>query len=101
MRMFALLGLHELGVGKNSIDEAIQTEMDIFADLIEKLSEQGDIEELKEKTQKITANIIHNIIFGERFVHIILYDILICCSISPSPSTSPSPSPSTSPSPSP
>lgn len=70
MRRFALLSLRDLGVGKKSLDEMIQTETTILCDYLESLADTRDgiMSDLKIKMQYATANIIHHILFGYRYV---------------------------------
>jgi len=69
MRVFALSGLHDLGVGKVSLDDVIQTEAELFVDHMERLSKEGGhLSRIQFKTKQITANIIHNLVFGFRLV---------------------------------
>ena len=68
MRKFALASFRDFGVGKVSIDEMMQAEGDSFCDYLEEVarSSSGIVSDLKRKTQLISANVIHSIIFGSR-----------------------------------
>jgi len=63
------MSLRDLGVGKSSIDEMIQTEANIFAEYLDGCATRGEhVSDMRFKSQQITANVIHHIIFGERWV---------------------------------
>ena len=68
MRKLALLTLKDLGVGKKSLDEMIQTEAEMLCRYLEDLADtkNGVMSDLKIKMQYATANVIHHIIFGYR-----------------------------------
>lgn len=73
MRMFALTSLPDLGVGKITLDEVIQTEAEMFVEHLEQISERDSVlSEIKFKTEQITSNMIHNIVFGYRSVTLFL-----------------------------
>ncbi|XP_067944231.1 cytochrome P450 2C16-like [Watersipora subatra] len=69
MRRFVLLTFRDLGVGKKSLDEMVQTEASILCQHLESVTSTkgGVISDLKKKMQYATANIIHHVVFGHRY----------------------------------
>ena len=68
MRKFALMTLRDLGVGKKSIDEMVQTESTILCQELEEMCKNGSaiVPNFRLQSQRMAANILHHIIFGFR-----------------------------------
>lgn len=79
MRRFALLALRDFGVGKTGLDEIVQTEATDLTRYFEQeaMKNGGIVSNIKPKCQSATANVIHSILFGFRYLfrcYILLYD---------------------------
>lgn len=77
MRRFALLALRDFGVGKKGLDEIVQTEASVLTGQLEIYANENDgvISDIPAKMQAATANVIHNVIFGYRYVYIIIVHV--------------------------
>lgn len=68
MRKLALATFRNLGVGKRTLDETIQTECTFFLNVMEHSAAENDgiVHDVKSTARQCTANILHDIIFGFR-----------------------------------
>lgn len=68
MRKLALATFRDLGVGKKALDESIHSECSYFCQYLESVADKNDgiVTNLKDKIQKCTVNIIHDVILGFR-----------------------------------
>ena len=66
MRRFALLGLRDFGVGKQSIEEKIAEEADAIINVIAKM-DRYESEDFRLTCQRGVSNVIVNIVFGQRY----------------------------------
>lgn len=79
MRKLTLATFRDLGVGKNSVDETVLTECNSFCQFLYKVAKESDgvVDDLKSKVQQCTANIIHSLALGFRY----LFNVFICIAV--------------------
>ena len=59
--------MRDLGVGKKSLEEKVQEEVNVLLDIIGQ--QKGESVVMKPWLIKATSNVISNVMFGSRWVH--------------------------------